>query len=52
MARHDLPVPEPVALAVRPRRGLSPAVVEGAAGALVELLARTRGELSRPRSRA
>ncbi|WP_433730481.1 LysR substrate-binding domain-containing protein [Actinoplanes sp. CA-051413] len=52
VARPDLPVPEPVALAVWPRRGLSPTVAEGAAVALVELLARTRGELSRPRSRA
>jgi len=39
VARADLPVPEPVALAVWPRRGLPPALVEEAAGALVALLA-------------
>jgi DNA-binding transcriptional LysR family regulator len=52
VARADLPAPEPVTLAVWPRRGLSPAVTEDAAGALVEILTRTRGELSRPRGRA
>jgi DNA-binding transcriptional LysR family regulator len=41
VARHDLPTPEPVALAVRPRRGLPPALAEAAAAALLELLAKT-----------
>ena len=44
-ARTDLPVPAPVALAVWPRRGLPPALVEEAAGALVALLAVTPDQL-------
>ena len=38
VARPDLPIPEPVPLAVWPRRGLPPAIAEQAAGALLKLL--------------
>jgi DNA-binding transcriptional LysR family regulator len=41
VARHDLPSPQPVPLSVWPRRGLQPAVIEGLAAALLDLLARS-----------
>jgi DNA-binding transcriptional LysR family regulator len=41
VARHDLPRPRPVVLSVWPRRGLRPDLVEGAAAALLGLVAHT-----------